>query len=93
MRQIDGMAALALWDAAAGRLHLARDRYGTKPLYLWRGTCGIAFASEMKAFLALPDFRRGSIRRRSANISPSRMCFGRSHADGRRRASAPRPRS
>ncbi len=56
MRQIDGMAALALWDAAAGRLHLARDRYGTKPLYLWRRTCGIAFASEMKAFLALPDF-------------------------------------
>jgi asparagine synthase (glutamine-hydrolysing) len=56
MRRIDGMAALALWDAEAGRLHLARDRYGTKPLYLWRRPCGVAFASEIKAFLALPDF-------------------------------------
>lgn len=56
MRRIDGMAALALWDADAGRLHLARDRYGIKPLYLWRQSCGVAFASEIKAFLALPEF-------------------------------------
>jgi asparagine synthase (glutamine-hydrolysing) len=56
MRRIDGMAALALWDAGSGRLHLARDRYGIKPLYLWRRPWGIAFASEIKAFLSLPDF-------------------------------------
>src|SRR6185312_15884649 len=56
MRRIDGMAAFALWDAEARRLHLARDRYGIKPLYLWRRPGGIAFASEVKAFLALPDF-------------------------------------
>lgn len=56
MQRIDGMAALALWDAAAGRLHLARDRYGTKPLYLWRHPAGITFASEIKSFMVLPDF-------------------------------------
>lgn len=55
-RRLDGMAAFALWDRSAGRLHLARDRYGAKPLYLWRAAGHLAFASEIKAFMAHPDF-------------------------------------
>lgn len=56
-RRIDGMAAFALWDAREGRLWLVRDRYGVKPLYLWRSAGRIAFASEVKAFLSHPDFK------------------------------------
>jgi asparagine synthase (glutamine-hydrolysing) len=56
-RRIDGMAAFALWDAAEQRLYLVRDRFGVKPLYLWRTSGRIAFASEIKAFLAHPEFR------------------------------------
>nr|WP_047579229.1 asparagine synthase (glutamine-hydrolyzing) [Methylobacterium sp. ZNC0032] len=56
-RKIDGMAAFALWDAREKRLHLVRDRFGVKPLYLWRTPERIAFASEIKAFMAHPDFR------------------------------------
>jgi asparagine synthase (glutamine-hydrolysing) len=55
-RRIDGMAAFALWDGAARRLHLVRDRFGVKPLYLWRRGRSLVFASEVKAFLAHPDF-------------------------------------
>jgi asparagine synthase (glutamine-hydrolysing) len=55
-KRLDGMAAFALWDRAKQQLHLVRDRYGTKPLYLWRGPIGLAFASEIKAFMVLPDF-------------------------------------
>lgn len=51
-----GMFALAVWDCEARRFHLARDRMGEKPLYLARLSDGWAFASELKALLAVPGF-------------------------------------
>ena len=59
VEHLDGMFALALWDASRQRLLLARDRFGKKPL-LWTqlpdGT--VAFASELKALLAFPGVER-----------------------------------
>jgi asparagine synthase (glutamine-hydrolysing) len=51
-----GMFAIALWDARTLTLHLARDAMGMKPLYYADGPQGVVFASELKAFRALPDF-------------------------------------
>lgn len=53
-----GMFAIALWDARERRLHLMRDRLGKKPLFVWQGHGMVAFASELKSLMALPDFPR-----------------------------------
>ena len=54
-----GMFALAIWLADDRKLLLARDPLGMKPLYYASlpGDHGFVFASEIKAFLALPDFK------------------------------------
>ncbi len=56
--RLEGMYALALWDAAAHELVLARDGIGIKPLYYSFDGSVIRFASEVKALLALPDQER-----------------------------------
>ena len=47
-----GMFAIAIWDASRGRLVLARDRVGKKPLYYAQAADRFLFASEPKAILA-----------------------------------------
>ncbi len=57
LKRLIGMFAFAIWDRKERRLTLARDRLGIKPLYLGRQNGRIAFASELKAFEALPGWK------------------------------------
>jgi len=70
--ELEGMFAIALWDARRRRLLLARDRAGKKPLFFYRDRRRLAFASEMKAFFAHPDIR---IAQNDA-IIPSYLVYG-----------------
>ncbi len=52
----NGMFAVALWDRRERALHLARDRFGEKPMYFgWMGETFL-FGSEIKALRAHPAF-------------------------------------
>src|SRR4030095_10714896 len=53
-----GMFAIAIWVSRNRKLILARDRVGKKPLFYFYDGSRIAFASEMKAILEVPNVSR-----------------------------------
>ena len=54
VEELRGMFAIALWDAREGRLLLARDRFGIKPLYYRTSGGELSFASELGALRRQP---------------------------------------
>lgn len=58
VNKLNGMFAFAIWDKKKNELFLARDRFGIKPLYYSEFNGQLIFASEIKAILQFPDFKR-----------------------------------
>ncbi|MGJ5175686.1 N-acetylglutaminylglutamine amidotransferase [Bradyrhizobium oligotrophicum] len=52
VQRFKGMFAFALWERDSGRVVLARDRLGIKPLYYTEGPGFLRFASTLPALLA-----------------------------------------
>ncbi len=53
----EGMWALGLYDERDDSLILSRDRFGEKPLYLYRDETGLYFGSEIKFLMAMAGRR------------------------------------
>lgn len=58
VERFNGMFAFALWDGRKNTLFLVRDRIGVKPLYYIEVNKNIFFASEIKALLEIPEYRK-----------------------------------
>ena len=57
LRGIDGYFSAVIYDSAKRRITLITDRYGFRHLYYSFYNGKICWASECKAFLAMPDFK------------------------------------
>ncbi len=55
---LNGMFAIAIWDARRRQLVLGRDRLGKKPLVYRQETDRLLFASELKSLLQVPGIAR-----------------------------------
>jgi len=66
LQRFNGMFAIAVWDRQRRRLHLARDRFGEKPLYYAVSNGNFLFGSELKALSVHPAWQakidRGALR-------------------------------
>src|SRR3989344_6321166 len=56
--KLEGMFAIALYDKKKGKLFLARDRMGKKPLYYGVFEHTLMFGSEFKALMEHPSFKK-----------------------------------
>lgn len=56
IRMLDGVFAFAIYDADLNKIFVARDPYGVRPLYCWKGMNHIfMFASELKVIAPFQD--------------------------------------
>jgi len=68
VHHLRGMFAFAVWDANTKTLFLARDRVGIKPLFYAPLRGSLAFASELKCLLELPEISRSLNWAAAANV-------------------------
>ena len=71
VNHLRGMFAFAIWDKTKEELFLARDHFGIKPLYYSLMNNTFMFASEIKALLPHPKFKKEL----NENIISSYLCF------------------
>ena len=58
LNKLRGMFAFVIYDVKNNSLFGARDFYGIKPLYYYQNDNEFMFGSEIKSFLAHPDFKK-----------------------------------
>lgn len=69
--KLRGMFAFAIWNKKEKELYMARDGWGIKPLYYYENNNSLLFASEIKAFLDHPEFKKEF----NEEILSSYLCF------------------
>ena len=69
--KLRGMYAFAIWNTKEKELYIARDKWGIKPLYYYHTDDTFMFASEIKAFLDHPKFKKEL----NKDILSAYLCF------------------
>tara|TARA_R110002050_G_scaffold204327_4_gene339813 strand:- start:13309 stop:15201 length:1893 start_codon:yes stop_codon:yes gene_type:complete len=56
LKRLNGIFSFAIIDCVSNNLHVVRDPFGVKPLYIYQKGNEFAFSSEMKSFTLLENF-------------------------------------
>ncbi len=56
--ELNGSFSLVVFDKREEKVHLVCDRFATRPIYYWHQGSELAFASESKAILEYPSYRK-----------------------------------
>ncbi|MBQ2253436.1 MAG: asparagine synthase (glutamine-hydrolyzing) [Clostridia bacterium] len=70
-KKLRGMFAFVIWDAKKKTLFGARDIFGIKPFYYYKKGGTFLWGSEIKSFLAHPDFEKEF----NAALLPTWLCY------------------
>ncbi len=71
LKKLRGMFAIAIWNSKKKELFLARDQWGIKPLYYYQNNGTFMFASEIKALIEHPDFKKEF----NGDVLSAYLCF------------------
>lgn len=69
--RLRGMFAFVIWDTQKKRLFGARDIFGIKPFYYYQKEDNFFWGSEIKSFLAHPDFEKEF----DESLLPTWLCY------------------
>ena len=58
LSRLRGMFSFCIYDIEKKELLIARDHFGIKPLYYYKGENCLLFGSEIKSFLEYPEFKK-----------------------------------
>lgn len=57
LEKLNGMFAIVIYDLRLGKVYIARDRFGIKPMYFTSTEGSFLFSSEVKSFLKYHEFQ------------------------------------
>jgi asparagine synthetase B (glutamine-hydrolysing) len=76
LQGLNGLYSIVVWDEKRKRLTSITDRHGFTKLYYWKGKSGLVFASECKAIIGHPLYRKAMDIEGVINFLGSGYCFG-----------------
>lgn len=76
LQGLNGLYSIAIWDDKQKCFWAITDRYGFTKLYYWLGPDGLMFASECKAIISHPKYRKAMDKEGIVNFLGAGYCFG-----------------
>ena len=76
LQGLNGLYSIIIWDDTQKRFSAITDRYGFTKIYYWLNADGLIVASECKAIISHPKYRKAMDKEGIVNFLGAGYCFG-----------------